>query len=119
MKTGIAYVSAVVAAALLLSVAVAALQQAPAGGEKPPVVIARGTVDLPPLPPGGSAPRMADGHVDLTGVWFAGNIGRASAWSVDRDRGGGSDEPVVHPAHEKEMRVAERPRRTGSAGSTS
>jgi hypothetical protein len=37
---------------------------------------------------------MADGHVDFTGVWFAGNIGRASAWSVDRDRGGAADEPV-------------------------
>jgi hypothetical protein len=95
VKTGIAYVGAVLAAACVLSVAVAARQQAPAGdGEKPPVVIARGTVDLPPLPPGGAPPRMADGHVDLTGVWFAGTIGRASAWSLDRDRGGGADEPV-------------------------
>jgi hypothetical protein len=84
------------AAACLISTAAAAQQRRDNAPEqrKPPVVAARGTTDLPPLPPGGPAPRMADGHVDLTGVWFAGNIGRASAWSVDRDRGGASDEPV-------------------------
>jgi len=25
---------------------------------------------------------MADGHVDLSGVWFSGPTGRANAWSV-------------------------------------
>ena len=49
---------------------------------------------LPPLPPGGPTPRMADGHVDLVGRLVRRHIGRASAWSVDRDRGGGADEPV-------------------------
>ena len=28
-----------------------------------------------PLPPGGPAPRLADGHVDLSGVWFTGVYG--------------------------------------------
>ena len=29
-----------------------------------------------PLPPGGPAPRATDGHVDLSGVWFPGLMGR-------------------------------------------
>jgi hypothetical protein len=28
-----------------------------------------------PLPPGGRAPRLADGHVDLSGVWYPGTTG--------------------------------------------
>jgi hypothetical protein len=75
--------------------AVVAQRRAQTGAEKPPPVQARGTVDLPPLPPGGPTPRMADGHPDLSGVWFAGTIGKASAWSEDRNRGGGQrEEPV-------------------------
>ena len=30
---------------------------------------------LKPLPPGGSTPRQADGHPDLSGVWFPGSYG--------------------------------------------
>ena len=48
-------------------------------------VEARGNVRPVPLPPGGPAPRMSDGHVDLSGVWFAGPTGRANAWSVVPD----------------------------------
>lgn len=96
MKTRRPHLAVMLAAAGFSSVAVAAQRQAlPAdGAAKPPVVIARGTVDLPPLPSGGPPPRMSDGHPDLTGVWFAGTIGRASAWSVDRDRGAGPEGPV-------------------------
>ncbi len=59
-----------------------------AGGDaaqpKKPLVDAIGTTDPGPLPPGGPTPRMADGHPDLSGIWFAGVIGRPSAWSRTR-----------------------------------
>ena len=48
-------------------------------------VEARGNVRPVPLPPGGPAPRMADGKVDLSGVWFEGPTGKANAWSVVPD----------------------------------
>jgi hypothetical protein len=54
--------------------------------EKPkPFVEARGNVVPVRLPPGGPPPRMSDGHVDLSGVWFAGRTGKANAWSVVPD----------------------------------
>ena len=57
---------------------------ADAGQEKKPLVEAIGTTDPGPLPPGGPAPRMSDGRPDLSGIWFAGVIGRPSAWSRTR-----------------------------------
>jgi hypothetical protein len=75
MKT---YIGVMLAAALML----------PAGAgaqEKKPFVEARGSVKPVPLPPGGPAPRMSDGHVDLSGNWFPGPTGKANAWSVDPD----------------------------------
>jgi hypothetical protein len=48
-------------------------------------VEARGNVVPVALPPGGPVPRMADGHVDLSGVWFEGPTGKANAWSVIPD----------------------------------
>jgi hypothetical protein len=60
---------------------------AAAGAQDPPktFVEARGSVVPVPLPPGGPSPRMADGHVDLSGVWFPGPTGKANAWSVVPD----------------------------------
>ena len=88
------YAGLLLAATCILPVAAAQGPATVADQAKLPVVAARGTVDLDPLPPGGPPPRMSDGHVDLSGVWFAGRIGRAAAWSLNRDRGQGQDEPV-------------------------
>ncbi len=41
-----------------------------------PVPIVGGFDKVQPLPPGGPAPRMADGHVDLTGRWYPNAAGR-------------------------------------------
>ena len=70
-------IAAIVAAAGLLTAAAAAQDK--------PFVEARGNVRPVPLPPGGPPPRMSDGHVDLSGVWFAGPTGKANAWSVVPD----------------------------------
>jgi hypothetical protein len=73
----------VVGAVASLSVPAAA-QDGAAGAPKKPLVEAIGTTDPGKLPPGGPAPRMTDGHPDLSGIWFAGVIGRPSAWSRTR-----------------------------------
>jgi hypothetical protein len=91
MKT---YIGVMIAAIGLVAVVSAAQ-------EKKPVVIARGTVKPVPLPPGGPAPRMSDGHVDLSGVWFAGPTGKANAWSVERERTAGDPVPLQQWAAEK------------------
>ncbi len=73
-------------ATLALPAAAAAQDPAaPGGAEKKVFVEARGNVTPVPLPPGGPAPRMADGKVDLSGVWFSGPTGKANAWSVVPD----------------------------------
>ena len=38
-----------------------------------------------PLPPGGPAPRMADGHVDLTGRWYPNAAGRMLQFAYPLD----------------------------------
>jgi len=72
-------IAVLLAATSLLSVAALAQEQ------NKTYVEARGNVVPVPLPPGGPPPRMADGHVDLSGVWFSGPTGKANAWSVVAD----------------------------------
>ena len=67
--------------AVLILAALCALPSAAAAQEKP-FVQARGSVVPVPLPPGGPPPKMSDGHVDLSGVWFPGPTGKANAWSI-------------------------------------
>jgi len=84
MKT---YLGLMLAATCVLSVAATAQEK--------PFVEARGNVVPVPLPPGGPPPRMTDGKVDLSGVWFPGPTGKANAWSVVRNEGGGDrEEPI-------------------------
>ena len=67
---------------------VAQQRQQPAQAPQPDktFVEARGSVKPVPLPPGGAPPRMSDGHVDLSGVWFSGPTGKANAWSTVPDQ---------------------------------
>jgi hypothetical protein len=57
----------------------------PAQQEKPPVTIAGSFDQVRVLPPGGPAPRTADGHPDLTGRWYPNQAGRMLqfAYSID------------------------------------
>ena len=71
-----------IAIALLIATTLA---RSSAAQENRPFVKARGNVNPVPLPPGGAPPRMADGKVDLSGVWFEGPTGKANAWSVVPD----------------------------------
>lgn len=43
--------------------------------------------NLHAMPPGGPAPRLADGHVDMSGLWYPNNAGRMleGAYPVDRN----------------------------------
>jgi hypothetical protein len=71
-------------AAALMTLGALCLLTTVAGAQDPPktFVEARGNVIPVPLPPGGPPPRMTDGHVDFSGVWFGGPTGKANAWSV-------------------------------------
>ena len=82
---------------VILSLAAVCVCTAALGAQDPPkeFVEARGSVKPVPLPPGGPPPRMADGKVDLSGVWFPGPTGKANAWSVvPNERTGPREEPI-------------------------
>jgi hypothetical protein len=51
-------------------------QNVPKVGGKVPGPVAGGFDQMHELPPGGPAPRMADGHPDLTGRWYPNGAGR-------------------------------------------
>jgi len=66
----------VVAALCIVSASAFAQNRAAQSGGKPPEQVAGGFEKVKVLPPGGPAPRMADGHVDLTGRWYPNSAGR-------------------------------------------
>jgi hypothetical protein len=103
------YLGLIVSAVVALSVAGAAQDKQESPDKK--FVDARGSVKPVPLPPGGPAPRMSDGHVDLSGVWFAGPTGKANAWSVVPDQPL-KEEPVpFQPAAAAKMNAMTRTER--------
>jgi hypothetical protein len=106
MKSVKTYIAVMLAATYMLPLAVTAQRRAAAtDGEKKPIVEARGNVVPVPLPPGGPPPRLSDGHVDLSGVWFAGPTGKANAWSIERDRGLRQDPIPFQPWAEAKIKA--------------
>jgi hypothetical protein len=89
------------------------LGAASAKAQDPPktFVEARGNVRPVPLPPGGPPPRMADGQVDLSGVWFSGPTGRANAWSVVPDEPLKQDPIPYRPEVQKKLDTMTRAQR--------
>ena len=103
------HIGLIVAAAVVLSGAAAAQDTQDAQGKE--FVEARGSVKPVPLPPGGPAPRMSDGHVDLSGVWFSGPTGKANAWSVVPDTPLKEDPVPFQPAAAMKIRSMTRTER--------
>ena len=55
------------------------------GPGKAPSNIVGGFQNVHPIPTGGPAPRMADGHVDLTGRWYQNAAGRMLQFAYPLD----------------------------------
>ena len=92
---------------------VAQQRQQPAQAPQPDktFVEARGSVKPVPLPPGGAPPRMSDGHVDLSGVWFSGPTGKANAWSTVPDQPLKEDPVPFRPEAATKIRAMTRTER--------
>jgi hypothetical protein len=65
-----------VAVIALMIFTAAFAQNLPKTGGKVPGPVAGGFDQIHELPPGGPAPRLADGHPDLTGRWYPNGAGR-------------------------------------------
>ncbi len=81
-----ARIGVMLAATCLLSVATVAQEKT--------YVEAIGNVRPVALPPGGDPPRLSDGHIDFSGVWFSGSTGKANAWSVVPNERGPAQDPI-------------------------
>ena len=89
IKQGLRYAASagIILAGLYLASIPIFAQNSTAPGEKPPTQRIAGNFDkVHILPPGGPAPRTADGHPDLTGRYYPNHAGRMieGAYPVDR-----------------------------------
>lgn len=83
----------------------------PVQGGKPPVPVAGDFDKVKMLPPGGPAPRLPDGHIDLSGRWYPNRAGRMlqvaypvpadAFFHLDRDK---EKPPVFKPGAEATAR---------------
>ena len=85
------------------------------GPGKTPVPVVGGFDKVHPLPPGGPAPRMADGHVDLTGRWYPNAAGRMLQFAYPsrprcvkaiRSRGNAGGDAFLQAWHGNEIQEA-------------
>ena len=111
MKLTVGVLVSALAMVAALSMAAAAQQRQQQQQPDKQFIEARGSVKPVPLPPGGPAPRMSDGHVDLSGVWFSGPTGKANAWSVVPDTPLKEDPVPFQPAAAAKIRSMTRTER--------
>ena len=111
MKLTVGVLVSALAMVAPLSMAAAAQQRQQQQQPDKQFIEARGSVKPVPPPPGGAAPRMSDGHVDLSGVWFSGPTGKANAWSVVPDTPLKEDPVPFQPAAAAKIRSMTRTER--------
>jgi len=111
MKLTVGVLVSALAMVAALSMAAAAQQRQQQQQPDKQFIEARGSVKPVPLQHGGPAPRMSDGHVDLSGVWFSGPTGKANAWSVVPDTPLKEDPVPFQPAAAAKIRSMTRTER--------